>query len=410
MVFNLKINNVSINEFIIDTIKAPFIETNRNYELIAPIMSFTISYAYSQSLNLEDIVELSSDATIIFYGYISEIKNDYNTKKFKVQSTSYLIKLKDYIVQDAQPLGVYLRSFVPDGASTTQYNTQSVSVNSIPITLKNVQLIWLLKRLFNVCFFELDTSEISSVLLRTINSKQYYLSDLYVDLEMFLAINSEWWGEIPTKANFWDVISKVAGCFKLYFVSLGNINTKPTWKVYSAINTGEMFTSSDIPNNVRYAYEITNKEARDKGGVGFEMSFTYTVLTDETDTLCIPASYYASGADFPIIIKDTIKLNDEEVKNVIQWYNHLLFLLRDKDNATPGQILLDKSDYFLFSYGFNDSSFGLLDNFIDSLKKDYTQEEIETDLFLYRRGVRESTVILSNNKRITQIRQEEMIG
>lgn len=410
MSYDCKLNGSSIGSYVVGTVKAPYIKRNRSFELMSPGMSFEVSYAYGGGINLDDDVEFYSGSSCFYQGIVSKVEDNSRDRTYKIELDSHLLKLKNKTIEDDGFLVEKIRTGTGDN-----YGTQEMSwtdpnpegQGTFVVTIRNVRLNWLLQCLFDQAGLSLDVSSLeTNIYLREFDIFPYYLRDIFIDEKMLIALRGRGSTE-DAKVSYWDFVRRVASCFRLVFVPTGISGGVAGFKAYSAITQDETFSTSDISNSNRFKDDVIEETSRANDSEGYIFEMTYK--RDQTVFEGISIAYYGAEPDGqPIAPRDVdVILNDGEEKNIIEWIDHLVFLLRDKD-AGGANILTGVTEFFDYSLGLGSLDFGLLDKYIESFFESYVQRRIEAPVNLTVKAVRESSVILSLKEQKQSILQEEI--
>ena len=303
---------VDLSGYVIASGLVPYLQRNRDYEVIAPVFDCTISQA-TALLFKDDKVRIKSGATVFFSGHILTIKNDAARRVWRVQISSALYKLRDYNCN----YGELHDDISTNGSDYDDYSPAAGDTEGFP----NVRVLFLLERMFVLAGLTLDVSGIEDdVMFSTIFNTILYnvlMKDVKIDEQALYAVNQSAVAkyapggesaESGLEINFLDFVKKFCSITGLFI----QVTSDMAFVLYNT-SVGETYSIAD---DDKYDYSSEEITAR---AVGYSFIQNFGSVGDYR------SGYNQGGTSSPVTQRETGEGNE-----IISWYNHLFFMVRVK--------------------------------------------------------------------------------
>lgn len=359
-----------ISNDIIDISDIPYINRNRDFTPIAkPITIIVSSKSSCIPFVYDDLIQVKSDATVIWSGFVSESIYNYESKSYELTVEN------DLMLLDRTILDVGFPTF---SAASFQYDTTG--------TYPLVNALYLMKQIFTMCGLTLSTSDIDSTTLFIYYFTSYVdvpFNRLCLDVNELRCIGQDsaaLYANISLEDEFgenqitgWELIYNLLGNLRLGIVQTSNRNYK---LVYPTSN----YTISD---NVKYKYSNQSYKAN-TDNISLR-AYTTTQVIASGATVTEMALYENEGKG---------KITTQMLNGLsIRFYNYSGGFVSNASAPTA----LDPR------YKSSLTSFNPVISQIDALTQNYTREEITTDATLTIKTVLENSInIRENTSKIIQ--------
>lgn len=376
-----------LTNYISDISEITVYERNQDYSPVIPTLSITMKYdalpfiSSSQTPAAQDNFYISSSAGYLFTGYYDAVVDDYKNREFKISAKAHYGLLQDTELE----------------YSADWHNTLTTTSNAWEYTavdnwyaggLPNIQVLYVLKKMFSNAGLTLDSSGVDGCELFTGGT----IRRMAIDYNMLYAINqsyankyTNWSNYVSNYISHWDFVSIICAVFGMIILPNGN-------KSYKLKTIGDSTISliGNVATDSLTFSKVTTKTKAQYDSISYNFAWSnrshYNLGTNMN--LALPSTNQAGRTTQWFTMVDPPAINTKN-NAIVRWYNNLRFLLRSSDSTGD---ILDGNYIFDIQWVGDASPLGtssplFYKHIVYSPIADYTNVEWETQIaqpFVYR--------------------------
>jgi len=321
---------VNCNDYLIGSEPVPFIDRNRDYELIVSEFSIGISSNAPDFEKNNEVLIVANELDIsrcIFTGYIGEKKKNEDSSSWEYLICSDLKFLQTYFL-DYETLN---NDFVNNSPDINSLCPASFDNEFSP----NIRVIYAIERMFSIAGLQINFALVKDDVIfnRFYDGREesILLSKIAIDARAIYAINQSYVAFYREGSNFEPTLDSLLNLFdfiKLFF-SLTGIFIIPigekSFKVYRRTDG-----NYSVIDDLKWKYSLNEIEKR-TDGYGYEMRFGYKYGEE----------YRRYYGDLVTGYTPVTQVIVDSGKENIPWYDNLFFLIRRTRPVNVTNIVYD---------------------------------------------------------------------
>ncbi len=319
MIFNIQLYSnsawVSLANYAVGD-PVPFISSNRDFTPIAESLKQKIFFKCPVGITQGDDIQILKDGKVIFGGFVSSKKNNYESYTYDLEISHDLMKLENYLLE-ARTYNKTSSTWETSTFHTNLVNTvDTMEYNPTDSEgYSNLSMIWLLKTMFTTAGLTLDTSEVEDEIYLTILTISYLYRHIAFDRNMLYNINQPVACNTDTidenysgqKITLWKLFTEICSHYGFGII----VTAKNQFKlIFSS-------TNYTIDNDDKHKYLTENIQAQN-----IDVSYDIYLPGYYGDPTALRAFFY-SATQSPLVVAMKGGFGEEK----IDWMNNLCYYL-----------------------------------------------------------------------------------